>query len=169
MIPPILKLDDRTWDDLIDEAKRRIAVKCPDWTDFNPSDPGMTLVELMAWMTETVLYRLNRVPEKNYIKFLELIGVRLLPAKPARTWVFFQVQTGANEESLAPVPIGTTISTRPQREREPVTFATLCDLNLTSCEIIKTCSRYSVSAVGDTGAFIAELEEVHNLCGKNPW
>jgi hypothetical protein len=166
---PTPKLDDRNWDDLVDEAKRRIAVKCPDWTDFNPSDPGMTLVELMAWMTETVLYRLNRVPEKNYIKFLELIGVRLLPAKPARAWVFFQVQTDANEEALAPVLIGTRISTRPQREREPVTFATLHDLHLTSREIIKTCSRYSPSAVRDTRAVIDELEEVHNLCGNNPW
>src|SRR6266581_5466929 len=95
-------LDDRTWDHLVEEAKRRIAAKCPAWTDFNPSDPGMTLVELMAWMTETVLYSLNRVPDLNYVKYLELIGVRLQPARPARTWVFFKVQ-GEDEAALREV------------------------------------------------------------------
>src|SRR5687767_9264838 len=99
---PGLNLDDRTWDDLLAEARRRIAAKCPQWTDFNASDPGMMLVELMAWMTETTLYRLNRVPEKNYVKFLDLIGVRLQPARPARTWVFFQVHDNVDEESLEP-------------------------------------------------------------------
>ncbi|HEY5812916.1 MAG TPA: hypothetical protein VIT23_09720, partial [Terrimicrobiaceae bacterium] len=122
MALPAPKLDDRTWEDLVSEAKRRIAAKCPQWTDFNASDPGMMLVELMAWMTETVLYRLNRVPELNYIKFLELIGVRLQPARPAKTWMSFAVQGGIGEEDLKPLPAGTPISTLPQRDKDPVTF-----------------------------------------------
>ena len=77
---PVPKLDDRGFDDLVEEAKRRIGLQCPQWTDFNVSDPGMTLVDLMAWMTEILLYRLNRVPERNYIKFLELMGVHLKSA-----------------------------------------------------------------------------------------
>src|SRR5690348_10738041 len=100
--PP--NLDDRDWGSLVEEARQRIAAKCPEWTDFNPSDPGMTLVELMAWMTETTLYRLNRVPDLNYLKYLELIGVRLQPARPARTWVFFEVQDKAPEKTLQVVP-----------------------------------------------------------------
>ena len=68
---PTPNLDDlRFQRDLVDEARRRIIRYCPEWTDYNLSDPGITLIELFAWMTETMIYRLNRVPEKNYLKFM---------------------------------------------------------------------------------------------------
>ena len=54
--------------------------RCPEWTDHNVSDPGVTLIETFAWMTDQLLYRLNRVPDRNYVKFLELLGVHALPA-----------------------------------------------------------------------------------------
>ena len=81
---PTRNLDDRTFQDIVDEAKKRIAASCPTWTDHNVSDPGITLVELFAWMTEMIIYRLNQVPEKNYIKFLEMLGLRLREPEPAR-------------------------------------------------------------------------------------
>ena len=57
-------LDDlRFQRDLVDEARRRIIRYCPEWTDYNVSDPGITLIELFAWMTEMTLFRLNQVPE----------------------------------------------------------------------------------------------------------
>lgn len=73
-------LDSRTFDQLVAEARRRISRYNPDWTDFNPSDPGMTLVELFAWLTEIMLYELNRVPDLTYVKFLDLLGLRQRPA-----------------------------------------------------------------------------------------
>jgi len=76
-------LDTRTFDQLVAEARRRIIRYTPDWTDFNPSDPGMTLVELFAWLTDITLYELNRVPDLTYIKFLDLLGLRLRAATPA--------------------------------------------------------------------------------------
>jgi predicted phage baseplate assembly protein len=76
-------LDTRTFDQLVAEAQRRIIRYTPDWTDFNPSDPGMTLVELFAWLAEITLYELNRVPDLTYIKFLDLLGLTLSPATPA--------------------------------------------------------------------------------------
>jgi len=79
---PTPKLDDRTYADIVAEALRLIPRYCPDWTNHNPSDPGITLLELTAWMTELILYRLNRVPEKSYLAFLDLIGVRLRSPKP---------------------------------------------------------------------------------------
>ena len=83
-------LDDlRFQKDLVDEARRRIIRYCPEWTDYNLSDPGITLIELFAWMTEMMVYRLNRVPEKNYVKFMELIGIQLQPASSARTELTF--------------------------------------------------------------------------------
>src|SRR6476619_1139126 len=82
-------LDDRKFQDIVDEAKKRINASCPEWTDHNVSDPGITLVELFAWMTEMTLYRLNQVPEKNYIKFLELLGFKLHEPMSAHTLVTF--------------------------------------------------------------------------------
>src|ERR671924_1756193 len=81
---PAPKLDDRTYADIVAEAVRLIPRYCPEWTNHNPSDPGITLLELYAWMTEMVIYRLNKVPEKNFLTFLDLIGVRLKPPEPAR-------------------------------------------------------------------------------------
>ena len=81
---PTTKLDDRTFDDIVAEAKRLIPRYCPEWTNHNPSDPGMTLVELFSWMTEMTLYRLNKIPEKTYLALLELIGMSLIPPRAAR-------------------------------------------------------------------------------------
>ena len=67
--------------DLLDEALARSPVHNPEWTNFNRSDPGVTLIEVFAWMTDQLLYRLNRVPERHYLKFLEMIGVRLEPPR----------------------------------------------------------------------------------------
>ena len=72
---PAPRLDDRGFQDLVDDAKRLVMRRCPEWTDHNVSDPGVTLIETFAFMTDELLYRLNRVPDLNYIKFLELIGV----------------------------------------------------------------------------------------------
>jgi hypothetical protein len=67
-------LDDRRYTDLVAEARRLIPVYTPDWTNHNPSDPGITLVELFAYLTELLLYRLDRVTAANQRKFLELLN-----------------------------------------------------------------------------------------------
>ncbi len=64
---PSPNLDDRTFRQLLDECIVRIKKSCPQWTDLSPGDPGMTLLELFAFLTETMIYRLNRVPEKAYV------------------------------------------------------------------------------------------------------
>ena len=90
MTLPAPNLDDlRFQSSLVDEARKRIASYCPEWTEYNLSDPGITLIELFAWMTELMVYRLNRVPEKNYLKFLEMLGLQRLPAGSARTELTF--------------------------------------------------------------------------------
>ena len=85
MALPVPNLDDRRFQDLVDDAKRLVQQRCPEWTDHNVSDPGVTLIETFAWMTDQLLYRLNRVPDRNYVKFLELIGVSLFPPTAARS------------------------------------------------------------------------------------
>ena len=81
---PAPNLDDRHFQDLVDDAKRLVQQRCPEWTDHNVSDPGVTLIEAFAQMVDQLIYRLNRVPDLHYIKFLELIGVELRPPAAAR-------------------------------------------------------------------------------------
>lgn len=67
-------LDDRRYPDLVDEARRLIPTYAPEWTNHNPSDPGITLVELFAFLSEMLLYRLNRVTAANVLSFLKLLN-----------------------------------------------------------------------------------------------
>lgn len=78
-----LQLDDRTFEQLYAEAISRVPVHTQEWTNFNESDPGVTIVQLFAFMTENLLYRSNRIPEANRRKFLSLLNIGLQPATPA--------------------------------------------------------------------------------------
>jgi predicted phage baseplate assembly protein len=122
-------LDDlRFQKDLVDEARRRIIRYCPEWTDYNLSDPGITLIELFAWMTEMLIYRLNRVPEKNYIKFMEMLGIQLEPASSARTDLTFWLSTpfpiAPEDDTVAVIAKGTEVATRRTEEEEEIIFTT---------------------------------------------
>jgi hypothetical protein len=88
-------LDDRKYQDLLDEALARIPIHNPEWTNFNKSDPGVTLLELFAFLTENLLYRSNQIPERNRKKFLSLLGVPLQAASSARGIVTFANDRGA--------------------------------------------------------------------------
>ncbi len=93
----IPSLDDRRYQELLDEAKARIPVHTPEWTNFNSSDPGLTLLELFAFMTENLLYRSNQIPERNRRKFLSLLGVPLQAATSAHGLVTFTNERGPLE------------------------------------------------------------------------
>jgi hypothetical protein len=67
-------LDDRTYADLVNEARTLIPTHAPEWTNHNPSDPGVTLIELFAYLTEMMIYRLNRVTDQNMLAFLKLLN-----------------------------------------------------------------------------------------------
>ena len=92
-------IDDRRFDDIVEEIKTRIARYTPEWqpvwNDYNDSDPGITLAQLFAWLSEMLIYRMGKVPELNYLKFLELIGIELRAAQPARVDVTFPVNDTA--------------------------------------------------------------------------
>jgi len=80
----IPNLDDRRYQDLLDEALARIPVYTPEWTNFNKSDPGVTLIEIFAFLTENLLYRCNLIPERNRKKFLTLLNIPLQAATGAQ-------------------------------------------------------------------------------------
>lgn len=119
-------LDDVRFQQIVDEAKKRIIRYCQEWTDYNVSDPGITLIELFAWMTEMLTYRLNRVPEKAYIHFLEMMGIRLQPASSADAELTFYLSVpfpiAPEDDTVAIVPQGLEVTTRPTAEEAEVTF-----------------------------------------------
>ena len=82
LLPP--SLDDRRFDDLVDDLVARIPAHTPEWTHARLGDPGRTLIELFAWLGDALLYRANLVPERQRLVFLKLLGMGLRPARPAR-------------------------------------------------------------------------------------
>jgi predicted phage baseplate assembly protein len=123
---PTVELDDRRFQDIVDQAKTLIPQYCPEWTDHNVSDPGVTLIELFAWMTDLVLYRVNQTPDKMYLKFLEMIGVRLDPPRAARAPVTFYFSAAHTSEVT--VPENTEVATIRTESTEAIVFSTETDL-----------------------------------------
>jgi predicted phage baseplate assembly protein len=119
---PTPHLDDRRFQDIVDEAKRLIPRYCPAWTDHNLSDPGIALIELFAWMTEMTLYRVNQVPEKHYMKFLELMGIQRFPGAAARADIAFWLS--APQPEAVVVPARTQVGTVRTEHQESVVFTT---------------------------------------------
>lgn len=153
------ELDDRSFDDLMREALLRVPRYTPEWTDFNDSDPGVTLLQLFAWLTETTLYRLNQVPERTYIKFLQLLDMELRPAKAAVTYLTFTVERppaeGAGRRRLW-VPAGTQVTAEPAAGGNPIVFETeegldLVPLPLLSVQVYDGSSFTDVTAANQAG------------------
>lgn len=99
---PLPNLDDRRWADLVEEGRALIPLYAPDWTDHNVHDPGITLIELFAWIAEMDIYQLNRIPDRYKLKFLSLVGVSPRPAQPARSVLGFSLDSGTSEVALPP-------------------------------------------------------------------
>ena len=123
---PVPDLDDRDFATLLAQAKAMIPARCPDWTDLSPSDPGITLLELFAYLTETMLYRLNRLPEKAFLQFLNLVGVRLQPPSCAAAELTFTLSAPAAADVR--IPLGTRVSAGAGNDAP--TFSTVADATI---------------------------------------
>lgn len=95
-------IDNRRYQDLVAELVTRIPVHTPEWANFNDSDPGITLIQLFAHVAENMIYRTNQVPERNRLKFLQLLGIGLQPAREARGLVCFANERGSAEALNVP-------------------------------------------------------------------
>ncbi|MFE7626542.1 putative baseplate assembly protein [Streptomyces sp. NPDC057509] len=131
MTLPSPHLDDRRFQGLVDEAKRLVQQRCPEWTDHNVSDPGVTLIEAFATMVDQLVYRVNRVPEKSYLTFLDLIGVQLHPPTAARTDVTFRLSAPRPDPVV--VRAGTEVATVRTETEEAVVFTTTAELAVVPC------------------------------------
>jgi len=152
---PSPKLDDRTFQDIVDEAVSMIPRYAPEWTNHNPSDPGITLLELAAWMTDLLLQRLNQVPEKNYVAFLNLLGIKLRAPRAAKALLQFSLVDGATKQR---VPRGTQVSTPQATEEQTVTFEVARDLNVTSVKPDR-CFSYFDDTYSDNSRFLVPSAE----------
>ncbi len=119
---PKSNLDDRTFEDLVGECLLRIPRYCPEWTDYNLSDPGITLIELFAWLTDQMLLRFNQVPRRNYVSFLELLGIRLHPPAPANTDITLYLTNALPD--VYRVPAGTEVATERTQTEPAIVFST---------------------------------------------
>jgi predicted phage baseplate assembly protein len=142
---PTPALDDRTFQDIVDEAKRLIPRYCPEWTNHNVSDPGVALIELFAWMSEMVLYRVNQVPDRLYVHFLNMVGIEPFPPSVARTDLTFWLSAVLDQPVV--VPANTPVMTQASiTDSDGVVFSTTEELVIAPPDLI---AAKSSAAVGD--------------------
>jgi hypothetical protein len=118
--PP--SLDDRGFNDLVEEALARIPAHTPEWTNPRVGDPGRTIVELFAWLTDTLLYRVNLLPERQRLAFLQLLGLPMRAAVPARGVVSVSID---DDDATAPVLLRSHATIK-----GPVPFETRAELTV---------------------------------------
>ncbi|MFJ2112272.1 putative baseplate assembly protein [Streptomyces sp. NPDC087850] len=159
MALPSPNLDDRRFQQFVDDAKRYIQQRAPEWTDHNVSDPGVTLIETVAHMADQVVYRLNRVPEKNHLAFLDLIGITLFPPSAARADVTFWLS--APQEHPVLLATGTEVATGRSESEEAVVFATEHELTVLPCELSYLVVQREGEEIIDRTSDIAEAKDVH--------
>jgi len=132
-------IDDRRYADIVEEIKTRIARYTPEWkpvwTDYNDSDPGITLAQLVAWMSDMLLYRMGNVPKLNYLKFLELLGIQLQAAQPAQVAVTFPIKAGTTVPYVD-VPLGTQVSAPADDGGPPVVYETQANLRSLTAQLL---------------------------------
>lgn len=138
-------LDNRRWADLVEEARSLIPRFAPRWTDHNAHDPGMTLIELFAWLAEMQIYQLNRVGRKHRELFSQLAGVSRGGRKPAQVGV--RVEGSLNTGRF--IPAGTQLT---PLEGTELVFETETDLLLTQSRLLRVITHDGSSRVDQTEA-----------------
>ncbi len=116
-------LDDRDFYELMEEARRIVGEKCPEWSDLSPGDPGLVILEVFAHLTEVLIYRLNRLPEKVYVELLRLVGARLEP--PVSASVVLRFSRSQESSRSIEIPRGTRVmADRAGDDQEAPVFVT---------------------------------------------
>jgi predicted phage baseplate assembly protein len=145
MALPAPDLDDRRFQDFVDDAKRLVQRRCPEWTDHNVSDPGVTLIEAVASMADQIVYRLNRVPDRLHLRFLDLVGVRLHPPAAAVVPVTFWLS--APQDETVTIPQGTEVATRRTPNDAPIGFTTTRTLEVRPVRLVELRSAHTDGTV----------------------
>lgn len=158
-------LDDKTFQELSDEARALIPRYAPEWTDHNLSDPGMTFMDLFGWLAEMQVYYLNRITDKNRGKFLALLGEAPRAAQSAHVEVTFELAKADKESKV--VPQGTPVAAIDRLTAERIIFETAEDLLVTTLKLKKVLTRRHQEWRDHTAAN-SQREVFYLPFGENP-
>ncbi|MCF6155906.1 MAG: putative baseplate assembly protein [Candidatus Brocadia sp.] len=134
--PP--KIDARKFSNLLNTLKRMIPHYTPEWPASDEKDPGIALLKIFSHISESVINRLNQVPHKNLVAFLDMLGIKLLPAQSARAPLTFKLAKGTDKEIL--IPARTQAATDKTEEHEELPFETERNLWATPSQLIQIIS-----------------------------
>lgn len=141
-------LDDREYADILADARERIPIYAEEWTDHNVHDPGITILETLAWLAESYGYQLDQVTDVHRRKYLKLMGVRPRPPEPATATLELQLPDGAMGTT---VPAGETLTAEDPSGRVEV-FRTAAPATLTRARIGRVISEHRGGRTDDTRA-----------------
>jgi Baseplate J-like protein len=143
---PLPNLDDRNFNQLVEDARRIILQRAPSWTDLSASDPGMTLLEIFAYLTETMIYRLNLLPRKAYIAFLSLLGVSVHP--PSAAGVTLRFSRARPGDQPIQIPRGTRATLgRTDGGSEPPIFVTASTVTIAADQASVEVTAYNAEQI----------------------
>jgi predicted phage baseplate assembly protein len=155
--PPAL--DDRSFDDLVVDLVRRIPAHTPEWTNPRDGDPGRTLIDLFAWLGDTILYRANLIPERQRLAFLRLLGGGMRPAIPARGLIALSI-----DDPVVTTPVTLPIYTAIDK---PAPFETLSDIVIQAVEgraYIKR--RTNAEEAAQLQHLLPDLRDLYGITGQ---
>jgi hypothetical protein len=134
--PP--KIDEREFSQLFDLLKTLIPHYTPEWAGSDKDDPGVALLKIFSRMAENVIHRLNHVPLKNFVSFLDMLGIKRIPAQPARVSVTFKLAKGTDKEIF--IPARTQTAADKTAEHDELPFETEKNLQGTPSQLKKVIS-----------------------------
>ena len=139
-------LDDKTFEEIVKDVRLLIPQFAREsWTDHNVHDPGITFLELFAWLAEMQIYQLNRVTDKNYKKFLKILGdISPYDARPAKVDITF------DSVSEKPIKKGTEIVT--EIDGKKIVFETEEDINLIQANLKSIITKSNSKVIDNTKA-----------------
>lgn len=137
MVKPAPKIDERTAADIAQQVQDLLKVYLKDYTPgLSESEKGISnaLIGVFARFAEIIIQRLNKVPDKNLLAFLNLLGASRLPPQPARVPLTFSLTAGSVADAV--VPPGTQVAAPPTKgEQDPVIFETERELVVTAAQL----------------------------------
>ncbi len=126
------KILDKSFDELLKEKRQLATMYIPEWQP-QADDPGLALLKIFTHMHEEIINRLNKVPDKGFGAFLEMLGVRLRPAQPSRVPVTFYPAEGLSQGIF--LPTRTQVACDETENHRPLTFETLKNLYVSNASL----------------------------------
>lgn len=142
------ELDDKDYEELMDEARKLLPAYSGAWTNYNPQDPGITILETLAWLTDSYVYQLDSVTDDHRRKYLALMGDRPQPPTAASTRLSLDQQA---DETPLRIAAGTQLAVVDGSDAQK-TFETDEGIVLSGAEIRSVVSRHGEATTDQSHA-----------------